>query len=100
MRRFSFFDIFRINAYIMINNKLINWKGYCMIKGYNTVKEVSEMWGLKERTIQIMCAEGRIKGAVKFGRSWAIPEEIERPKDKRETSGNYKNWRNKRKTNY
>lgn len=40
-----------------------------------------------------MCAEGHIPGAVKFGRSWAIPEDAEKPVDGRVTTGEYKNWR-------
>lgn len=40
-----------------------------------------------------MCADGLIPGAVKFGRSWAIPEDAEKPVDGRVTTGEYKNWR-------
>lgn len=54
-----------------------------MIDGYLTVKDISDKWNLKPRTVQIMCAEGKISGAVKFGRDWAIPKETERPKDRR-----------------
>ena len=66
-----------------------------MIEGYKTVVEVAEEWGLKPRTIQIMCAEGKIAGAAKFGKSWAIPSDTKRPTDGRETTGQYKNWRKK-----
>ena len=61
-----------------------------MLKGYVTVKEIAERWGLKERTVQIMCANGRIEGAVKFGRDWAIPANVVKPKDKRVVSGIYR----------
>lgn len=66
-----------------------------MIEGYVTVNELSEKWGIQPRTIQIMCSEGKIKGATKFGKSWAIPKDVERPVDRRETTGKYKNWRKK-----
>lgn len=66
-----------------------------MIEGYATVNEIAEKWGINPRTVQIMCAEGRIKGATKFGRSWAVPVDAERPKDGRLISGKYKDWRNK-----
>ena len=46
-----------------------------MIDGYVTVKHIANKWELKPRTVQIMCAEGRIPGAVKFGRDWAIPQD-------------------------
>ena len=66
-----------------------------MIEGYSTVNEIAERWGLASRTVQIMCAEGKIHGATKFGRSWAVPTNAERPKDGRIVSGKYKDWRNK-----
>jgi excisionase family DNA binding protein len=60
-----------------------------MVEGYVTVKEIAEKWGLKARTVQIMCANGKIEGAVKFGRDWAIPADAEKPADKRIVSGIY-----------
>lgn len=38
---------------------------------------------IKPRTVQIMCAEGKLLGAVKFGRDWAIPVNTKRPSDGR-----------------
>lgn len=67
-----------------------------MIEGYITVSETAEKWGINPRTVQSMCNDGGIAGAVKFGRAWAIPCNTEKPKDGRETTGQYKNWRNKR----
>ena len=64
-----------------------------MIKGYLEVNEIAEKWNITTRRVQIMCADGLIPGAVKFGRSWAIPEDAERPADGRITTGEYKNWR-------
>ncbi len=64
-----------------------------MIYGYTTVKEMSVKWGIAPRTIQIMCAEGKIPGATKFGRAWAIPTNTTRPSDGRVNTGAYKNWR-------
>lgn len=64
-----------------------------MIENYITVKEAAEKWNLKVRTIQEMCVSGRIQGAVKFGKNWAIPADAKRPKDRRITSGKYKNFR-------
>lgn len=61
-----------------------------MFEGYVTVKEIAEKWELKVRTVQIMCSNGRINGAVKFGRDWAIPVNAERPKDKRIITGKYR----------
>ena len=36
-----------------------------------------------------MCNAGLIDGVVKFGHSWAIPKEAEKPVDKRIKSGKY-----------
>lgn len=60
-----------------------------MIAGYNVVKEVAADWGIKPRTLQAMCAEGKIEGAVKFGNTWAIPCDAVKPVDKRIKSGKY-----------
>ena len=40
---------------------------------YITVKEASEKWGVTPRRVQILCNQGKIKGATKFGKSWMIP---------------------------
>ena len=67
-----------------------------MIDGYVTVTEMAKTWGLKPRTVQIMCSDGKIEGVTKFGRSWAIPADAEKPTDNRITSGEYRNWRKKK----
>lgn len=66
-----------------------------MLAGFMTVTETAEKWNLNRRTIQIMCREGRIEGAAKFGKYWAIPIDAERPQDHRIISGQYINWRDK-----
>lgn len=50
---------------------------------YITVVEASEKWGISERRIQKLCEGNRIDGAVKFGRSWAIPKDAQKPVDAR-----------------
>ncbi|MCU6716639.1 helix-turn-helix domain-containing protein [Roseburia amylophila] len=64
-----------------------------MIEGYTTVAEIAKKWGVRPRTVQIMCAEGKIEGVTKFGRAWAIPVNSDKPIDSRITTGEYKNWR-------
>ncbi len=68
-----------------------------MIENYITVKEAGEKWNLKVRTIQEMCVSGRIQGAVKFGKSWAIPADAKRPKDRRIITGKFRDWRKEKK---
>ena len=64
-----------------------------MIEGYTTVAEIAKRWGVKPRTVQIMCAENKIAGVTKFGRAWAIPAGANKPKDHRIITGEYKDWR-------
>lgn len=56
---------------------------------YLSIKQTSEKWGISTRRIQLLCAEGRIKGATKIGSYWAIPASAEKPKDERVKSGKY-----------
>ena len=58
-----------------------------------TIKEIAERWELSTRRVQKMCADGRVPGAQKFGRDWAIPIDAEKPRDARITTGEYINWR-------
>ena len=50
---------------------------------YLTVQETAYKWNLSKRTVQQLCAAGRIPGARKFTRAWAIPADAERPRDPR-----------------
>lgn len=59
------------------------------MNGYLRISEISKKWGIKERRINTLCLEGRIEGAVKFGNTWAIPENAEKPKDERIKTGKY-----------
>ena len=56
---------------------------------YITISDVAEKWGISRRRIQVLCTEGRIEGAVKFGRQWAIPENADKPSDARIKTGKY-----------
>ncbi len=56
---------------------------------YMTIQCASARWGISERRIQTLCTTGRLEGAQKFGRQWAIPEGTEKPDDARIKSGRY-----------
>lgn len=62
---------------------------------YITVREAAEKWKISERLVQKYCAQGRIEGARKFGISWGIPSDIEKPRDarKKESIANIKQCR-------
>jgi len=53
------------------------------MKGYLSIKETACKWGISERWVNQYCTDGRIPGAERFGRSWAIPENAEKPTDPR-----------------
>ena len=50
---------------------------------YITVREMAEKWGISARLVQKYCADGRVAGAMKFGRSWKIPCSAVKPQDPR-----------------
>lgn len=50
---------------------------------FMTVKEASEKWGLSDRRVRILCAEGKIPGAYQQGRGWKIPANAVKPTDGR-----------------
>lgn len=50
---------------------------------YLTSVEMSEKWGITSRRISILCAEGRVEGAIKKGKTWLIPSETKKPADAR-----------------
>ena len=41
---------------------------------YVTVKDAAKKWGVTPRRVQILCNQEKIKGAVRFGKSWMIPQ--------------------------
>lgn len=56
---------------------------------YLSIKQLSELWGISVRRIQVLCTNGRIPGAKKIGSYWIIPADAQKPKDQRITSGKY-----------
>lgn len=59
------------------------------MNSYMKVSDASVKWGISNRRIVTLCNEGRIDGAIKFGNTWAIPDDTEKPKDERIKSGKY-----------
>ena len=45
-----------------------------------TVKQAAEKWGVTTRRVQGLCKEGKIKGAVRWERTWMIPQHAVLPK--------------------
>ncbi len=50
---------------------------------YLTTVEMSKHWNITSRRIGVLCAEGRIEGAIKKGKTWLIPIDTKKPADAR-----------------
>lgn len=51
--------------------------------GYISVKEAAVKWDILERRIQKLCEGSKIEGVMRFGHSWMIPRNAEKPEDLR-----------------
>ncbi|MBQ9797835.1 MAG: hypothetical protein IJW50_08960 [Clostridia bacterium] len=51
------------------------------------IDEIAARWGVSPRAVQLLCKEGKINGAQRFGRAWMIPEDATRPIDRRTREG-------------
>ena len=65
------------------------------MKGYMTLGEASEKWGITARQLNTYCLKDQIPGVERAGRVWLIPENASKPIDSRVTTGEYKDWRKK-----
>ncbi len=54
---------------------------------YMTLKEAAEKWDVTPRQSKLLCAAGRIPGAVKMAGVWLIPKNAEKPIDGRTKQG-------------
>lgn len=50
---------------------------------FMTVKQTAEKWGISDRRVRILCAEGKIPGAFQVGRGWKVPTDAVKPADGR-----------------
>ena len=50
---------------------------------YISISEAAKKWELTSRNVQILCANGRVEGATRLGRSWMIPHNAPKPVDGR-----------------
>lgn len=58
---------------------------------YLKVDEMAAQWGISTRRLQTLCAEGKIKGALRFGRAWMIPKNAQKPADGRKRASKTQN---------
>lgn len=48
-----------------------------------SAKEAASEWNMSPRRVSLLCSEGRIEGAERFGNAWAIPKGTKKPSDAR-----------------
>lgn len=54
---------------------------------YISVKDAARLWNVSERWVQMLCEKGRVLGVRRFGYSWMIPADAEKPSDLRRKDG-------------
>jgi excisionase family DNA binding protein len=54
---------------------------------YMTAKQAAEQWGISDRRVRLLCAEGKINGVVRKGRGYLIPADALKPIDGRSLRG-------------
>ena len=69
------------------------------MKGYMSVREASYKWGVSESRVHKLCQAGRcqagrVPGVSRFGRSWVIPTDAEKPCDPRKNRNEHRRERN------
>lgn len=54
---------------------------------YMTVQDAAKLWKISERRVQKLCKENRINGVLNINRVWLIPQNAEKPIDRRKKQG-------------
>ena len=50
---------------------------------YITAQQAADKWGITRRRVQVLCAQGRIKGVTKMANIWVLPKDTEKLTDGR-----------------
>ena len=48
-----------------------------------SVKQAAEKWGISDRRVRTLCAEGKVPGVIREGRGYRIPARAKKPEDGR-----------------
>jgi hypothetical protein len=68
--------------------------GRIVAMDYITPKEVAERWGISERIVEALCANGQIDWVERLGgKMWIIPKSASKPIDGRTKAAKEKNER-------
>lgn len=49
------------------------------MEGFMTTKEAAEKWNISVRQVQNHCKNGRIKGVLRVGTNYLLPEDAQKP---------------------
>jgi len=52
-----------------------------------TAKQAAKAWGISDRRVQALCANGQIDGAIRLDMGWLIPKNAPKPPDGRRHNG-------------
>ncbi len=50
---------------------------------YISIQETARKWNMSKRRVQVLCKDGRLKGAKLVGNMWLLPDNLEKPSDAR-----------------
>ena len=61
---------------------------------FMTAQQAADLWNISDRRVRILCAEGKIPGAIKEGKSYRIPLDAQKPTDRRRnpSTNRYLKW--------
>ena len=45
--------------------------------------QAGKLWGITERQVQSLCAQGKVNGSIRVSRVWLIPKNAKKPMDGR-----------------
>lgn len=62
-----------------------------------TAQEAAHAWGITDRRVQVLCADGKIEGVIRLKRGWLIPKGAQKPLDGRAKNGRKPAMRQKEK---
>ena len=63
------------------------YRGTEMDFDWITAQEAAEAWGISDRRVQILCANGKVEGVIRLKRGWLIPKGTPKPADGRAKNG-------------
>ena len=52
-----------------------------------TPQQAGDSWGITERRVQALCANGQVEGVIRLKRGWLIPKDTLKPPDGRARNG-------------